>query len=119
MALLFRISWSIARIIFNLLVRLIQWLLPPLLSIAFLLLGWLLRLVTTSLTATVNGRRQFTDRLAAEWTLRLLNLGFSRDYLDQLYSLCRFFVTSTIVLGWVVATLFIMAVFRIVFGLFT
>ena len=75
-------------------------------------------LVFTSLVATVNGPRQFTDRLASEWTLRVLDLGIQRDNVDQIYVLCRFLVGSRIVLGWVVAILFTVAVLRVVYGLF-
>ena len=59
MALLARIARIIARIQFNLLFRLIQLLLPPLLSFLFTFLGWLFRLMATSLSATVHGPVRF------------------------------------------------------------
>jgi hypothetical protein len=69
-----------------------------------------------SLTATVNGPSQFIDRLAFEWTRHFLDIGVPREYLDQIFSLCRFLVASMIVSGWVIAALFTVAVLRIVFG---
>lgn len=74
-------------------------------------------LVFISLTATVNGPTQYTDRLASEWTQNLLLMGVSRDYLDQIFVLCRFVARSMVVMGWVVATLFLVAILRVVFGI--
>lgn len=76
------------------------------------------RLVFTSLTATVTGPTQFTDRLASEWTRRVLEMGIRPEDIDQVFRLCRFLVVSMIILGWLVATLFTVAVLRVVFGHF-
>jgi hypothetical protein len=76
------------------------------------------RLVFTSLTATVTGPTEFTDRLASEWTRRVLEMGIRPEDIDRVFRLCRFLVASMIILGWLVATLFTVAVLRVVFGLF-
>lgn len=102
------------RVTLNLLAMLIRLLLP----LVFAALRMLRALVSMSLTATINGPRQFTDRLAAEWTQNLLVMGVSRDHLDETYILCRFLARTMIVLGWVIATLISVAILRIVFGYF-
>ena len=76
------------------------------------------RLVFTSLTATVSHPRQFTDRLASQWTQQILELGIPRDNIDQIYSLCQFMAGSTIVLGWVIAALFTVGILSVVIGFF-
>lgn len=98
----------------RLLIEISRLLLPLLLRV----IRWIFSLMRFSLTAAVNNPRQFSERLASEWTRQLLTLGVSRDYLNQLYSLCRFLAVSMIVLGWVVTTLFTVAILRVVFGLF-
>ena len=115
MAFLGRVTWIIARLTFTLFVRLLLRLVLPIVSV---LLGWLLSLVTTAFVATVNGPGQYSERLASEWTRQLLDLGVSRDHLDQTYILCRFLAASRIVLGWVVAALFTMVILRSIFGFF-
>jgi len=75
-------------------------------------------LLFSSFTATITGPRQYTDRLASEWTLQILQLGISREYINQVHSLCVALSVSRIVLGWVIAALFTVAVLRVVFGLF-
>ena len=75
-------------------------------------------LLVTTLMATVNGPRQYTDQLASEWTLQLINRGVSRDNLDQVYDLCRFLAGSMIVFGWVVSVAITVEILRIVFGFF-
>lgn len=105
---------SILAVVVWLLVALFQLLLPYLLAVLRMLLG----LVSMSLSAAVQGPRIFIDRLASKWTQQLLNLGVSREHLDQLYNLCRFLAASMIVLGWVIATLFTVAVLRLFFGYF-
>jgi hypothetical protein len=70
-----------------------------------------------SLTAIVIGPRQYVDRLAAEWTQRLLVLGGLRDHLDRLHQLCRFLAAIMVVLGWVVTTLLTVSILRVVFGI--
>jgi len=118
MALLGRMIWFIVRMILKLIGRLLQLLFSLLIPVLSVLLRWSFRLMSLSLTATVHGPRQFTERLASEWTQRLLELGVSHDHLDQLYTLCRFLAASMIVLGWVVAALFTVAILRVVFGIF-
>jgi hypothetical protein len=70
-----------------------------------------------SLSAIVTGPKEYTDRLAAEWTQQLLVIGGLRDHLDRLYGLCRFLATSLVVLGWVVTTLLTVSILRVVFGI--
>ena len=103
---------SILKLILSLLTALFRFvLLPFILATLRVLRG----LVFTSLTATVNGPGQYTDRLASEWTRRLLELGISRDNIDQLYNLCHFLVASRILLGWGIAALFTVVILRVVF----
>jgi hypothetical protein len=119
MKLLFQLLRFLALLALNLLLSLIA----VLLRLLFLPFLWatlriLLALISLSFTATVNNPRQYIDRLAGEWTQRLLDLGVHREYLDQIHSLCRFLAVSTILLGWVVATIFTVAILRVVFGYF-
>lgn len=107
-----------ARLAFRLLLVLLGVLMQLLLPILLIILRILRDLVSTSLSATIHGPRQFIERLASEWTQNLLDSGVSRDHLDQLYGLCRFLAGSKIILGWVVAALFTVAILRIVFGFF-
>jgi len=104
----FRLTFALLTVIFRIIV------LPFLLGT----LRVLRSLVFSSLTATVNGPGQYTDRLASEWTRQLLELGISRDNIDQLYSLCHFLVASRILLGWGIAALITVGILRIVFELF-
>ena len=104
----------ILRFLVALLIGLIQLLLPVLL-IGVRTLGGL---VSKSFAATVNGPTEFIDRLAAEWTQRLLELGAPLDRIDEIFSFCRFTARSIIVLGWLISILFTVAILRIVFGIF-
>ena len=105
---------SVFKITLNLIAVLLRLLLPVLFATLRILRG----LVFTSLTAIVNGPGLYTDRLASEWTRRLLDMGIPRDNIDQLYSLCHFLVASRILLGWVIAALITVIILRIVFGFF-
>ena len=106
---------AILRLIFSLIVVMVRFIVLPFLLAALRLLR---RLVWTSLTATVTGPGLYIDRLASEWTLRILEMGVQRDDIDQIYSLCRFAVASRIVLGWVVAIIFTVAILRVVIRFF-
>ena len=119
MSLFLRLLRFLALSAFNLLIRLIavliRFILLPILQAT---LRVLLALIFTSFAATVNGPRQFIDRLASEWTFWFLSLGVDRGSIDQIYRLCRFLVASRLILGWSVATLFTVAILRVVFGIF-
>jgi hypothetical protein len=108
----------VARLVFRLFIGLVGFLLSLALPIILAILHLLQTLMFTSISAIVHGPGLFIERIASRWTLRLLSLGVSRDYLDQLYGLCRFFATSEIVLGWVITALFSVAILRVVFGFF-
>jgi hypothetical protein len=118
MNLLFRFIRFLALLAFNLLFRLIVLLIRLLLPFLLAVLRGLSGLVFTSLSATVNGPGQYIDRLASEWTAWILSLGVDRGSIDRIYSLCRFLVASRLILGWTVATLFTVAILRVVFGIF-
>ena len=75
-------------------------------------------LVFMSMTATAHGPVQYSNRLASQWTRQLIEMGASREYIDQIYSLCRFTVMSMICSGWIVSGVFTMAILRVVFGIF-
>ena len=118
MALLGRFVLFIARLTFNFLVWLFVRLLRLLLPVIRTLLVWLLRLVTTAIVASATGPREYIERMASEWTRRLITLGVSGDHLDSAYRLCHLLAASTIVLGWIIVLLFSVAVIRVVFGYF-
>ena len=118
MNLLFQVMSFLARSAFKLSLRLLGALVRFVLPLLVTTLRLLYTLAFTSLTASVQGPGQFTNLLASEWTRRLLELGVPREHFDQLYSLCRFFAASTILLGWLVTALFNVVVFRVVFGFF-
>jgi hypothetical protein len=119
MNLLIRVLRFFVILAFRLLLGLITVLARFLLLPIFLaVLRVLSRLVFTSFTSTLNGPRQYTDRLASEWTRRVLELGVSRDNIDRVFRLCRFLVASMIFLGWAVSALFTVAILRVVFGIF-
>lgn len=109
------LSLLVLNLLFSFIAVLFRLLLLPLLVAVFRLLQ---ALVSLSFTATVNNPRNFIDRVAGEWTQWLLGLGVDRQYLDQMYGLCRFLAVSTVVLGWVIATIFTVAILRVVFGIF-
>ena len=80
---------------------------------------WLIRsLMFFSITATVNGPRQFIDRRAGEWTERIYEGSTAREHLSEVFQLCRILVGAIIVLGWVVAGLFTYTMLRVYFALF-
>ena len=118
MNLLMRVIRFLTLLAFKLSLSLIAVLIRLLLPYLFATLRILRTLVFTSLTATVNGPGQYTERLASEWTGQLINLVGFHENIDQIYSLCRFIAGTMILLGWVVSILFTVAVLRIVFGLF-
>jgi hypothetical protein len=108
------------------LARLILWLFLGLLGVLLRVL-WpfflatlriLHALVSRSLIAAVNGSGIYTEMLASEWTRRLIELGVSRDHLDELYGLCRFLAVAEIAIGWIIVALFAVLILRVVFGFF-
>ena len=109
-----RFLFWLLRILFFLLITLLGLLLPVLL---FLLRAFR-DLVSMSFSATVNGPAPFVDRLAGEWTQRLIQLGAPLDRIDQIFNFCRFTVRSTIVLGWLISIVFTVQILRVVFGFF-
>ena len=106
----------VASVLFNLLLTIFRFLVLP---VIIAILGALSNLVFLSILAAVEGPTRFIDRLAAEWTRRLLQRGAPMDHIDQMYGSCRVMVGAMIVLGWIVSTLFTVEILRIVFGLFT
>ena len=118
MNLLMRLLRFLALLAFRLSLSLIAVLIRLLMPYLFATLRILRTLVFTSLTATVNGPRQYTDRLASDWTRQLLDLGLPRDNLDQTYSLCRYMAGTMIVLGWIVSILFTVAFLWVVSSFF-
>ncbi len=106
---------SVLAILVWVLVFLFRLLVPYLLAV----LRFLVSLMTTSIAAAVHGPRQYTEWLASKWAWQLLESGVSRDYLDQIYSLCRVLVVSKIVMGLAFGILFTLAILRVVFGIFT
>ena len=118
MNLLFRVIRFLAGLAFRIALWLIALLIRLLLPVVLWVLRQLHSLLLTTLKATVNGPRQYTDRLASEWTRQLLDLGVPRDNLDETYILCRFLARSMIVFGWVVSVAITVEILRIVFGFF-
>ena len=117
MNLLIQLFRFLALLVLNLLFRFIAVLFRFLLLPLFIAVLQALRsLISLSFTATVNNPRQYIDRLAGEWTQWLLDLGVDRQYLDQVHGLCRFLAASILVLGWVMASIFMAAMLRVVFG---
>jgi hypothetical protein len=119
MALLGRIAWLVARLILSMLTILLHLLFRLLLRVLRLLLDGSFSLVTTALLATVSGPTQSIERMASEWTQRLLAFGVSPEHLYVAYRICRFLAALVIVLGWLVAALFTLVVIRVVSGILT
>ena len=109
-----RFLFWLLRLLFFLLVTLFGLLLPVLLFV----LRALRDLVSISFAATVNGPAPFVDRLAGEWTQRLIELGAPLDRIDQIFSFCRLAARSIIVLGWLISIVFTVEILRVVFGIF-
>jgi hypothetical protein len=106
---------SALRILFGLtLIFARLFLLPALLAVFRIL--W--AAISFSFTATVNGPRQFIDRLAGEWTERFHDVVRDRSNINEIYQLCRILVGARIVLGWVIFIAFTVAILRVVFGFF-
>jgi hypothetical protein len=109
-----RIILWLLRLLFFLLIALVGLLLPVLLF----MLRTTRDLVSISFAATVNGPAPFADRLAGEWTERLIEMGAPRDRIDQVFALCQFMARLIIVLGWLVSIVFTVEILRVVFGYF-
>jgi len=118
MNLLLRFLRFLAVAIFNLLLSLVVLLIGLLLPLALVVLRALGSLIALSFAATVNDPRQVADRLASEWTRRILQSGGDLNRIDQIYSICRFAAQTTIVLGWVLSIIFTVTVLWVVFGFF-
>src|SRR5215212_6271176 len=103
--------WLLRLLVF-LLIALFGLLLPVLLFVFRALRD----LVSISFSATVNGPAPFTDRLAGEWTQRLIELGAPLDRVDQIFWFCQLMVRSIIVLGWLLSIVFTVQIPRVVFG---
>src|SRR5829696_6011248 len=102
------------RLLLALLIVLFRLLLPVLLVVFRALRD----LVSMSFAATVHGPPQFMDRLASEWTRRLLERGAPLDRIDPIYRFCRVMVGILIMLGWLISTFFTVQILRVVFGFF-
>ena len=89
-----------------------------LLPVLLVILRAVSALIFFSFSATVSGPLQYTDRVASEWTRRLLELGSPRDHIDQIFVICQLAAGSLVALGWVVTTLFTVEILRVVFGFF-
>jgi hypothetical protein len=109
-----KLLFWILRLLFFLLFALLGLLLPVLLFV----LRALCDLVSISFAATVNGPAPFVDRLAGEWTQRLVEMGAPPDRIDQIFRFCRLAARSIILLGWIVSIVFTVQLVRVVFGLF-
>jgi len=119
MSLIMRFIRFLAVLAFRVLGRLIAIFLQLiLLPVLLLILRALSALISFSFSATVNGPVQYSDRLASEWTRRLLELGGPRDQIDMIFVSCQLAVASLVALGWVLTVLFTVEFIRIVFGLF-
>ena len=118
MNLLLRFSRFLAVSIFNLLLSLLILLIGLLLPLVLAVLRALAGLITLSFAATVDDPRQFADRLASEWTRRIIQSGADLNRIDQIYSFCRFGAGTIIVLGWLISIIFTVTVLRVVFGFF-
>jgi hypothetical protein len=95
-----------------LVLRFVVW--PLLVAILRLLTG----LIFSSFTATVSGPRQYINRRAGEWTARIVQVVENRDHINEIYRFCQILVGATVVLGWLVSTLFTGTVLWVVFGFF-
>jgi hypothetical protein len=104
------------RLLLGLLSLLFRLLLMPLFLIVFRLLRGL---VSLSMSATVHGPIGFIDRLAGEWTERIVQITENRKHVAEVFQFCRFLIGALIVLGWLVAGFFTVSILRIVFGFFT
>lgn len=116
MSLLVRMIRFLASWAFRLLLAVIATAIHLLAPMFLVVLRSLRNLIFMSMTATVHGPTQYSNRLASQWTRQLIEMGASREYIDQIYSLCRITVMSMICSGWIVSGVFTVAVFRVVYG---
>ena len=112
----FRFIWFVWRSLAALLVWMVVNTLRLLLPIVLAVLRMLMNQVATSLSALVYGPRRYVEKLASKWTLQLLDRGVSREYLDQVHGLCIFLATSKILIGLLIAGVFLVAVIRVFYG---
>src|SRR6266508_1731957 len=97
-----RFLFWLLRLLLLILIALLGVLLPVLLVVFRALRHW----VAISFAATVNGPARFVDRLAGEWTQRLIELGAPPDRIDQIFRFCQLAARTIIVLGWLVSIVF-------------
>ncbi len=116
MNLLWRLIRFLASLAIRLLLVLITTAIHLLAPVVLAVLRSLQSLIFMSMTAIVHGPAQYINRLASEWTRRLIERGASRDYIDEIYSLCQFTVTSMVVSGWAISAIFTLLILRVVFG---
>lgn len=103
----------------NLLLRGIVWFIRVLLPVFRLSFRILSVPVGMSFTAMAIGPSEYITTIAHEWTDWLINRGANPRNRRQINSLCRFLVTTVLILGWVFISLFIIGIVRVYFGLFT
>ena len=119
MNLIIRFVRFLAVLAFNVLWRLsalfLQLILLPVLLV---ILRAMSALIFFSFSATINGPMQYTDRVASEWTRRLLELGGLRGHIDHIFVFCQLIVGFLVALGWIVTVLFTVGILRVVFGHF-
>jgi hypothetical protein len=76
-------------------------------------------LVFLSFSATTNGPAGFINRLAGEWTERIVRITENRDHINEVFQFCRILAGTIIVLGWLISGFFTYQILRVVFGFFT
>src|SRR5688500_786589 len=67
-------------------IRSILW--PFLVAVFRIVRDW----IFLSFTAAANGPRRFIDRLAGEWTERVIERVEERNHINEIFQLCRFLV---------------------------
>ena len=117
---MFRVMGFLILALLNLLLFLLSVVLRTLLVPIFVAILWLIRsLMLFSITATINGPRQYIDRRAGEWTERIYEGSSSREHMSGVFQLCRLLVGIIIVLGWLVSGFFTYSIVRVYFVFFT
>ena len=102
----------------NLMLRFIALVLSVIMPLFIAALRILCIPVFMAFTATVLGPREYVGRVAYEWAQWLIDRGADPREIDRIERLCRVLVSSTLVIGWAFTGLFIVTIFRVVFGFF-
>src|SRR5688572_15707165 len=94
------------RFLIILVLNILLWLLSVLVRFVLLplliaVLRLLRDLVSLSFSATVNGPTRFIDRLAGEWTEKIVESVENRDHIHEIFQLCRFMAGALIIFGWI------------------